>query len=173
MDGSKLIDVEHLDAYMRILQFNPGFVGVRWLDDWAADMVLVHTSFLAMCINIWNNSNRRGGSLRIDDDDLDFLLSHIHGLRPFLGDHRPWWELCKVLTIWNTSSESSCGHWVVLCIRLEEGIIIIHDSLVQEHDAYWKLRSRQASGISCLIPTILHRSEFYKRRPDITPINQF
>ncbi|KAL6534912.1 hypothetical protein OROGR_013587 [Orobanche gracilis] len=32
---------------MGILQFDPAFVGVRWLDDWAHQTVLVHTSFLA------------------------------------------------------------------------------------------------------------------------------
>ncbi|KAL6552726.1 hypothetical protein OROHE_008090 [Orobanche hederae] len=151
-DGSKLIDAEHLDAYMRILQFDPGFVGMRWLDDWAAQMVLVHTSFL----------ERR--FIEIDDEDLDFLLSHVHGLRPFWGDHRPWWELCV---------DHLEYIFRVLVRTLGCCIIIIHDSLVQEHDAYGKLRSRQASGISRLIPTILQRSEFYKRRPDITPINQF
>ncbi|KAL6536681.1 hypothetical protein OROMI_026262 [Orobanche minor] len=88
-DASTLIDAEHLDAYMGILQFDPGFVGVRWLDDWAAQTVLVHTSFLATCINVWNNYKRKEGSLSIDDEDLDFLVSHIHGLRPFWGDHRP------------------------------------------------------------------------------------
>ncbi|KAL6586581.1 hypothetical protein OROMI_001569 [Orobanche minor] len=77
---------------MGILQFDPGFVGVRWLDDWAAHTVL------ATCINIWNNSKRKGGPLSIDDEDLDFLVSHIHGPRPFWCDHRPWWELCEVLT---------------------------------------------------------------------------
>ncbi|KAL6586576.1 hypothetical protein OROMI_001564 [Orobanche minor] len=75
-DASTLIDAEHLDAYMGILQFDPGFVGVRWLDDWAT------------CINIWNNSKRKGGPLSIDDEDLDFLVSHIHGPRPFWCDHR-------------------------------------------------------------------------------------
>ncbi|KAL6586467.1 hypothetical protein OROMI_001455 [Orobanche minor] len=135
-DASTLIDAEHLDAYMGILQFDPGFIGVRWLDDWAAQTVLVHTSFLATCINIWNNSKRKGGPLSFDDEDLDFLISHIHGLRPFWGDHCPWWELREVLTMWNTSPESSFGHWLVLRIRLEEGIIIMHDSLAQEEDAY-------------------------------------
>ncbi|KAL6576753.1 hypothetical protein OROMI_011029 [Orobanche minor] len=172
-DTSTLIDVEHLEAYMGILQFDPGFIGVRWLDDWAAQTVLVHKSFLATCINVWNNSKREGDPLRIDDEDLDFLVSHIHGLRPFWGDHRPWWELCEVLTIWNTSLESSCGHWLVLRIRLEEGIIIMHDSLAQEEDAYLKLRSQQSLGISFLIPTILQRSGFYERRLDITPVPQF
>ncbi|KAL6568950.1 hypothetical protein OROGR_000675 [Orobanche gracilis] len=93
-DGSKLIDVEHLDAYMGILQFDPAFVGVRWLDDWVHQTVLVHTSFLATCINVWNNRKRRKGSSMIDSDDLAFLVSHVHGLRPFWGYHRPWWELC-------------------------------------------------------------------------------
>ncbi|KAL6547911.1 hypothetical protein OROHE_009616 [Orobanche hederae] len=173
-DASTLIDAEHLDAYMGILQFDPGFVGVRWLDDWAAQTVLVHTSFLATCINVWNNSQRKGGPLSINDEDLDFLVSHVHGLRPFWGDHRPWWELREVLTIWNTSPESSCGHWLVLRIRLEEGIIIMHDSLAQEEeDAYLKLRSHQSLGISFLIPTILQRSGFYERRLDITPVPQF
>ncbi|KAL6556216.1 hypothetical protein OROGR_005504 [Orobanche gracilis] len=92
-DGSKLIDAEHLDAYMGILQFDPAFVGVRWLDDWAHQTVLVHTSFLATCINVWNNRKRRKGSSMIDSDDLAFLVSHVHGLRPFWDDHRPWWEL--------------------------------------------------------------------------------
>ncbi|KAL6570968.1 hypothetical protein OROGR_000518 [Orobanche gracilis] len=92
-DGSKLIDAEHLDAYMGILQFDPAFVGVRWLDDWAHQTVLVHTSFLATCINVWNNRKRRKGSSMIDNDDLTFLVNHVHGLRPFWGDHRPWWEL--------------------------------------------------------------------------------
>ncbi|KAL6575063.1 hypothetical protein OROMI_012348 [Orobanche minor] len=156
-----------------ILQFDPGFIGVRWLDDWAAQTVLVHTSFLATCINVRNNSKRKGGPLSIDDEDLDFLVSHIHGLRPFWGDHRPWWELREVLTIWNTSPESSCGHWLVLRIRLEEGIIIMHDSLAQEEDAYLKLRSHQSLGISFLIPTILQRSGFYERRLDITPAPHF
>ncbi|KAL6572478.1 hypothetical protein OROMI_013436 [Orobanche minor] len=103
-DASTLIDAEHLDAYMGILQFDPEFVGVRWLDDWAAQTIL------ATCINVWNNSKRKGGPLSVDDEDLDFLVSHIHGLRPFWGDHRPWWELREVLTIWNTSPKSSCGH---------------------------------------------------------------
>ncbi|KAL6586367.1 hypothetical protein OROMI_001355 [Orobanche minor] len=87
-DGSRLIDAE-VNAYMGILQFDPKFVGMRWLDDWAAQTVLVHTSFLATCINVWNNSKRRGGSLSIDDDDLDFLINHIHGLIPLWGDHLP------------------------------------------------------------------------------------
>ncbi|KAL6581137.1 hypothetical protein OROMI_007060 [Orobanche minor] len=172
-DASTLIDAEHLDAYMVILQFDPGFVGVRWLDDWAAQTVLVHTSFLATCINVWNNSQRKGDPLSIDDEDLDFLVSHIHGLRPFWGDYRPWWELREVLTIWNTSPESSCGHWLVLRIRLEEGIIIMHDSLAHEEDAYLKLRSQQSLAIIFLIPTILQRSGFYERRLDITPVPQF
>ncbi|KAL6585054.1 hypothetical protein OROMI_004343 [Orobanche minor] len=47
----------------------------------------------ATCINVWNNSKRKGDPLSIDDEDLDFLVSHVHGLRPFWGDHRPWWEL--------------------------------------------------------------------------------
>ncbi|KAL6497825.1 hypothetical protein OROHE_026852 [Orobanche hederae] len=93
---------------------------------------------------------------------------HIHGVRPFWGDHHPWWELRKVLTIWNMTPESSCGHWLVLRIRLEEGIIIMH-----EEDAYLKLRSQQSLGISFLIPTILQRSGFYERRLDIIPIPQF
>ncbi|KAL6576693.1 hypothetical protein OROMI_010969 [Orobanche minor] len=170
-DASTLIDAEHLDAYMGILQFDPGFVGVRWLNDWAAQTVLVHTSFLATCINVWNNSKRKGGPLSIDDEDLDFLVSHIHGMRPFWGDHHPWWELREVLTIWNTSPESSCGHWLVLRIRLEEGIIIMHDSLAQEEeDAYLKLRSHQSLGISFLIPTILQRFGFYERRLDINRV---
>ncbi|KAL6561544.1 hypothetical protein OROMI_017145 [Orobanche minor] len=127
----------------------------------------------ATCINVWNNSKRKGGPLSIDDEDLDFLVSHVHGLRQFWGDHRPWWELREVLTIWNTSPESSCGHWLVLRIRLEEGIIIMHDSLAQEEeDAYLKLRSHQSLGISFLIPTILQRSGFYKCL-DITPVPQF
>ncbi|KAL6555038.1 hypothetical protein OROGR_006296 [Orobanche gracilis] len=92
-DGSKLIDAEHLDAYMGILQFDPAFFGVRWLDDWAHQTALVHTSFLATCINVWNNRKRRKGLSMIDSDDLAFLVSHVHGLRPFWGDHRPWWEL--------------------------------------------------------------------------------
>ncbi|KAL6570967.1 hypothetical protein OROGR_000517 [Orobanche gracilis] len=92
-DRSKLIDAEHLDAYMGILQFDPAFVGVRWLDDWAHQTVLVHTSFLATCINVWNNRKRRKGSSMIDNDDLTFLVNHVHGLRPFWGDHRPRWEL--------------------------------------------------------------------------------
>ncbi|KAL6582446.1 hypothetical protein OROMI_006460 [Orobanche minor] len=161
-DASTLIDAEHLDAYMGILQFDPGFVGVRWLDDWAAQTVLVHTSYL-----------RKGGPLSIDDEDLDFLVSHIHGLRPFWGDHHPWWELREVLTIWNTSPESSCGHCLVLRIRLEEGIIIMHDSLTQEEDAYLKLRSQQSLCISFLIPTILQRSGFYEHRIDMTLVHQF
>ncbi|KAL6566848.1 hypothetical protein OROMI_015252 [Orobanche minor] len=173
-DTSKLIDAEHLDAYMGILQFDPGFVGVRWLDDWAAQTILVHTSFLATCINVWNDSKRKGGPLSIDDEDLDFLVSHIHGLRPFWADHRLGGSYARnVLTIWNTSPESSCGHWLVLRIRLEEGIIIMHDSLAQEEDAYLKLRSHQSLGISFLIPTILQRSGFYERRLDITPVPQF
>ncbi|KAL6493076.1 hypothetical protein OROGR_032835 [Orobanche gracilis] len=60
-------------------------------------------NFLATCTNVWNNYKRRGGSLSIDGDDLDFLVSHVHGLRPFWGNHRPWWGLREVL-------KSSCGH---------------------------------------------------------------
>ncbi|KAL6555323.1 hypothetical protein OROGR_006581 [Orobanche gracilis] len=142
-DGSKLIDAEHLDAYMGILQFDPAFVGVRWLDDWAHQTVLVHTSFLATCINVWNNRKRRKGSSMIDSDDLTFLVNHVHGLRPFWGDHRPWWELREVLTIWNTSPESSSGHWVLLRIHLEESIICMHDSLAKEEQKTWlNLRGR-------------------------------
>ncbi|KAL6536957.1 hypothetical protein OROHE_012541 [Orobanche hederae] len=89
-DASTLIDAEvTFGCIYGILQFDPGFVGVRWLDDWAAQTVLVHTSFLATCINVWNNSKRKGGQLSIDDEDLNFLVSHIHGLRPFWVDHRP------------------------------------------------------------------------------------
>ncbi|KAL6510900.1 hypothetical protein OROGR_022024 [Orobanche gracilis] len=172
-DGSKLIDAEHLDAYMGILQFDPAFVGVRWLDDWAHQTVLVHTSFLATCINVWNNRKRRKGSSIIDSDDLAFLVSHVHGLRPFWGDHRPWWELREVLTIWNTSPESSSGHWVLLRIHLEESVICMHDSLAQEQKAWLKLRDRQSTGLSHLIPIILREAGFYERRLDITPVESF
>ncbi|KAL6555018.1 hypothetical protein OROGR_006276 [Orobanche gracilis] len=75
------------NAYMGILQFDPSFVGVRWLDYWAVQTVL------ATCIYVWNNRKRRRGSSMIDSDDLAFLISHVHGLRPFWGNHRPWWEL--------------------------------------------------------------------------------
>ncbi|KAL6557413.1 hypothetical protein OROMI_017763 [Orobanche minor] len=37
--------------------------------------ILIPTS--ATCMNVWNNSNRRGDSLRIDDGDLDFLISYV------------------------------------------------------------------------------------------------
>ncbi|KAL6516644.1 hypothetical protein OROGR_019949 [Orobanche gracilis] len=172
-DGSKLIDAEHLDAYMGILQFDPAFVGVRWLDDWAHQTVLVHTSFLTTCINVWNNRKRRKGSSIIDSDDLAFLVSHVHGLRPFWGDHRPWWELREVLTIWNTSPESSSGHWVLLRIHLEESVICMHDSLAQEQKAWLKLRDRQSTGLSHLTPIILREAGFYERRLDITPVESF
>ncbi|KAL6495701.1 hypothetical protein OROGR_030264 [Orobanche gracilis] len=173
-DGSKLIDAEHLDAYMGILQFDPAFVGVRWLDDWAHQTVLVHTSFLATCINVWNNRKRRKGSSMIDSDDLTFLVNHVHGLRPFWSDHRPWWELRGVLTIWNTSPESSSGHWVLLRIHLEDSIICMHDSLAKEEQKAWlNLRGRQSTGLSRLIPIILREAGFYERRLDITPIESF
>ncbi|KAL6494097.1 hypothetical protein OROGR_032006 [Orobanche gracilis] len=173
-DGSKLIDAEHLDAYMGILQFDPAFVGVRWLDVWAHQTVLVHTSFLATCINVWNNRKRRKGSSMIDSDDLTFLVNHVHGLRPFWGDHRPWWELREVLTIWNTSPESSSGHWVLLRIHLEESIICMHDSLAKEEQKSWlNLRGRQATGLSRLIPIVLREAGFYERRLDISPVDSF
>ncbi|KAL6493230.1 hypothetical protein OROGR_032989 [Orobanche gracilis] len=173
-DGSKLIDAEHLDAYMGILQFDPAFVGVRWLDDWAHQTVLVHTSFLATCINVWNNRKRRKGSSMIDSDDLTFLVNHVHGLRPFWGDHRPWWELREVLTIWNTSPESSSGNWVLLRIHLEDSIICMHDSLAKEEQKAWlNLRGRQSTGLSRLIPIILREAGFYERRLDITPVESF
>ncbi|KAL6544069.1 hypothetical protein OROGR_010566 [Orobanche gracilis] len=162
-DGSKLIDAE----------FDPAFVSVRWLDDWAHQTVLVHTSFLATCINVWNNRKRIKGSSMIDSDDLAFLVSHVHGLRPFWGDHRPWWELCEALTIWNTSPESSSGHWVLLRIHLKESIICMHDSLAQEQKAWLKLRDRQSTGLSRLIPIILREAGFYERRLDITPVDCF
>ncbi|KAL6541852.1 hypothetical protein OROGR_011338 [Orobanche gracilis] len=107
-DGSKLINAE----------FDPAFVGLRWLDDWDLQTVLVHTSFLATCINVWNNRKRRKGPSMIDSDDLAFLVSHVHGLKPFWGNYRPWWELREVLTVWNTSPESSSGHYVFLRIHL-------------------------------------------------------
>ncbi|KAL6509246.1 hypothetical protein OROGR_022556 [Orobanche gracilis] len=149
-DGSKLIDAEHLDAYMGILHF------------------------LATCINVWNNRKRRKGSSMIDSDDLTFLVNHVHGLRPFWGDHRPWWELREVLTIWNTSPESSSGHWVLLRIHLEESIICMHDSLANEEQKTWlNLRGRQATGLSRLIPIVLREARFYERRLDITPVDSF
>ncbi|KAL6513515.1 hypothetical protein OROGR_021001 [Orobanche gracilis] len=172
-DGSKLIDAEHLDAYMGILPFDPAFVGVRWLDDWAHQTVLVHTSFLATCINVYNNRKRQKGSSMIDSDDLAFLVSHVHGLRPFWGDHRPWWELREVLTIWNTSPKSSSGHCVLLRIHLEKSIICMHDSLAQEQKAWLKLRDRQSTGLSRLIPIILREAGFYECRLDITPVDCF
>ncbi|KAL6511753.1 hypothetical protein OROGR_021350 [Orobanche gracilis] len=173
-DGSKLIDAEHLDAYMGILQFDPAFVGVRWLDDWAHQTVLVHTSFLATCINVWNNRKRRKGSSMVDSDDLTFLVNHVHGLRPFWGDHRPWWELREVLTIWNTSPESSSGHWVLLRIHLEDSIICMHDSLAKEEQKAWlNLRGRQSTRLSRLILIILREAGFYERRLDITPVESF
>ncbi|KAL6498640.1 hypothetical protein OROGR_028187 [Orobanche gracilis] len=149
-DGSKLIDAEHLDAYMGILHF------------------------LATCINVWNNRKRRKGSSMIDSDDLTFLVNHVHGLRPFWGDHRPWWELREVLTIWNTSPESSSGHWVLLRIHLEDSIICMHDSLAKEEQKAWlNLRGRQSTGLSRLIPIILREAGFYDRRLDITPVESF
>ncbi|KAL6545388.1 hypothetical protein OROGR_009262 [Orobanche gracilis] len=157
-------DESHLDAYMGILQFDPTFVGVRWLDDWAHQTVLVHMSFLATFINVWNNRKRRKGSSMIDSDDLAFLVSHVHGLRPFWGDHRPWWELREV---------SSFGHWVLLRIHLEESVICMHDSLAQEQKAWLKLRDRQSTGLSRLIPIILWEAGFYERRLDITPVESF
>ncbi|KAL6579394.1 hypothetical protein OROMI_009610 [Orobanche minor] len=123
--GRIQIDTQHLDAYMGILHFDPRFVGMRWLDDWAAQAVLVHTSFL-------------------DKSCVDHL---------------------------DTCPESWNGHWVVLLAK--EGIIIMHDSLVQEHYARGKLTSRQASGICCVIPKILQHYGFYERHPDITLIDRF
>ncbi|KAL6562144.1 hypothetical protein OROGR_003151 [Orobanche gracilis] len=110
----------------------------------------------------------------IDSDDLTFLVNHVHGLRPLWGDHRPWWELREVLTIWNTSPESSSGHWVLLRIHLEESIICMHDSLTKEEQKTWlNLRGRQATGLSRLIPIVLREAGFYERHLDITPVDSF
>ncbi|KAL6526843.1 hypothetical protein OROGR_015933 [Orobanche gracilis] len=78
-----------------------------------------------------------------------------------------------VLTIWNTSPESSSGHWVLLRIHLEESVICMHDSLAQEQKAWLKLRDRQSTGLSRLIPIILREAGFYERRLDITPVESF
>ncbi|KAL6498248.1 hypothetical protein OROGR_028645 [Orobanche gracilis] len=171
-DGSKLIDAEHLDAYMGILQFDPAFVGVRWLDDWAHQTVLVHTSFLATCINVWNNRKRRKGSSMIDSDDLTFLVNHVHDLRPFWGDHRPWWKLrvdhleyvSRVLVrTLGYSPHSFRGQYHLHARFFGEGGT---KDMVD-------LRGRQSTGLSRLIPIILREAGFYERRLDITPVESF
>ncbi|KAL6509593.1 hypothetical protein OROGR_022903 [Orobanche gracilis] len=169
-DGSKLIDAEHLDAYMGILQFDPLLLVC---DGSMIGLTRLFWSIRDRCINVWNNRMSRKGSSMIDSDDLAFLVSHIHGLRPFWGDHRTWRELREVLTIWNTSPESSSGHWVLLRIHLEESVICMHDSLAQEQKAWLKLRGRQSTGLSRLIPIILREAGFYERRLDITPVESF
>ncbi|KAL6554649.1 hypothetical protein OROHE_007388 [Orobanche hederae] len=88
----------------------------------------------------WLNYNRKG-ALMVDDEDTDFLISHVHGLRPFGGGI----IALGVLTIWNTSRESTSGYWVVLRIRLKEGITIMYDSLDQGHNTLVKLRSQHSS----------------------------
>ncbi|KAL6563529.1 hypothetical protein OROGR_002488 [Orobanche gracilis] len=163
------------NAYMGILQFDPAFVGVRWLDDWARQIVLVHTSFLATCINVWNNRKRRKGSSMIDSDDLTFLVNHVHGLRPFWGDHRPWWELREVLTSTSGSSSSGVGTSIAIVFNGSgDSIICMHDSLAKEEQKAWlNLRGRQSTGLSRLIPIILREAGFYERRLDITPVDSF
>ncbi|KAL6492653.1 hypothetical protein OROGR_033222 [Orobanche gracilis] len=147
-DGSKLIDAEHLDAYMGILHF------------------------LATCINVWNNRKRRKGSSMIDSDDLTFLVNHVHGLRPFWGDHRPWWELrvdhmeyvSRVLVRTLGSSPHSFRGKYHLHARF----------FAKEEQKTWlNLRGRQATGLSRLIPIVLREAGFYERRLDITPVDSF
>ncbi|KAL6568830.1 hypothetical protein OROHE_003571 [Orobanche hederae] len=137
----------------RITRFNVNFIH---------DLLACDGSMIGLRRRFWFiRASWRRGTLRIDDEDMDFLINHVHGVKLFLGDHRPWWELRES---WN-------GHWVVLLA--EEGIIIMHDSLVQEHYARGKFRSRQASGICCVIPMILQHSGFYERHPDIILIDRF
>ncbi|KAL6543967.1 hypothetical protein OROGR_010464 [Orobanche gracilis] len=107
-------------------------------------------SYVYKCME---NHKRRRGSLSIDAEDLDFLGSHVHGLRPFWGDHRPW-----------------CVDHLEYVSRV---LMRILGSLTHKHDVYFKLRSRHASGLSCLILIILQLSGIYERHPDITSIDHF
>ncbi|KAL6561583.1 hypothetical protein OROMI_017184 [Orobanche minor] len=64
-DGSILIDVE-------------GFYSL------IPELLVCDGSMIGLPKMFWFiPASRRGGSLRIDEEDLDFLISHVYGLRPF------------------------------------------------------------------------------------------
>ncbi|KAL6580762.1 hypothetical protein OROMI_006685 [Orobanche minor] len=125
-----------------------------------------------VCINVWNNSNRRGGPLSIDDEDLNFLISHVHELRPFWGNHRSWWELrVDHLKYVSRVLERTLG---CPLYYIREGYHH-HHARFSSAGTRCILKVNIAKGIGYKLLNSYHStaSVFYERRSDITPVNQF
>ncbi|KAL3614990.1 hypothetical protein CASFOL_040651 [Castilleja foliolosa] len=177
-DYTKTIEIQVVDAYLRILNFSPEFLGCH--PEGKGKFTILGHFFCDTIDNIFRNKYPReiipdglkgkAEKLNLRDEQVNILLNIVLGKTTVVtekwGPLVPFTEVQKIYTVWLAS-----GHFYPLIIDLVRCEVWIFDSMAicttkaQRENRYLKTLSLRR-----ILPAILKASGFYRVRKDLKPV---
>ncbi|KAL3621720.1 hypothetical protein CASFOL_034380 [Castilleja foliolosa] len=177
-DYTKTMEIQVVDAYLRILNFSPEFLGCH--PEGKGKFTILGHFFCDTIDNIFRNKYPReiipdglkgkAEKLNLRDEQVNILLNIVLGKTTVVtekwGPLVPFTEVQKIYTVWLAS-----GHFYPLIIDLVRCEVWIFDSMAicttkaQRENRYLKTLSLRR-----ILPAILKASGFYRVRKDLKPV---
>ncbi|KAL3640275.1 hypothetical protein CASFOL_015243 [Castilleja foliolosa] len=158
-DYTKTMEIQVVDAYLRILNFSPEFLGCH--PEGKGKFTILGHFFCDTIDNIFRNKYPReiipdglkgkAEKLNLRDEQVNILLNIVLGKTTVVtekwGPLVPFTEVQKIYTVWLAS-----GHFYPLIIDLREN------------------RYLKTLSLRRILPVILKASGFYRVRKDLKPV---
>ncbi|KAL3618937.1 hypothetical protein CASFOL_037165 [Castilleja foliolosa] len=177
-DYTKTMEIQVVDAYLRILNFSPEFLGCH--PEGKGKFTILGHFFCDTIDNIFRKKYPReiipdglkgkAEKLNLRDEQVNILLNIVLGKTTVVtekwGPLVPFTEVQKIYTVWLAS-----GHFYPLIIDLVRCEVWIFDSMAictdksQRENRYLKTLSLRR-----ILPAILKASGFYRVRKDLKPV---
>ncbi|KAL3655985.1 hypothetical protein CASFOL_000381 [Castilleja foliolosa] len=172
------MEIQVVDAYLRILNFSPEFLGCH--PEGKGKFTILGHFFCDTIDNIFRKKYPReiipdglkgkAEKLNLRDEQVNILLNIVLGKTTVViekwGPLVPFTEVQKIYTVWLAS-----GHFYPLIIDLVRCEVWIFDSMAictvksQRENRYLKTLSLRR-----ILPAILKASGFYRVRKDLKPV---
>ncbi|KAL3642914.1 hypothetical protein CASFOL_013729 [Castilleja foliolosa] len=177
-DYTKTMEIQVVDAYLRILNFSPEFLGCH--PEGKGKFTILGHFFCENIDNIFRKKYPReiipdglkgkAEKLNLRDEQVNTLLNIVLGKTTVItekwGPLVPFTEVQKIYTVWLAS-----GHFYPLIIDLVRCEVWIFDSMAICTDkAQRKNRYLKTLSLRRILPAILKASGFYRVRKDLKPV---
>ncbi|KAL3652708.1 hypothetical protein CASFOL_002389 [Castilleja foliolosa] len=170
-DSKKTMEIQVVDAYLRILNFSPKFLGCH--PEGKGKFTILGHFFCEKKYPreiIPDGLKGKADKLNLQDEQVKILLNIVLGKTTVVtekwGPLIPFTEVQKIYTVWLAN-----GHFYPLIIDLVKCEVWIFDSMAictdksQRENRYLKTLSLRR-----ILPAILKASGFYKVRKDLKPV---
>ncbi|KAL3628052.1 hypothetical protein CASFOL_028154 [Castilleja foliolosa] len=177
-DYTKTMEIQVVDAYLRILNFSPEFLGCH--PEGKGKFTILGHFFCDTIDNIFRNKYPReiipdglkgkAEKLNLRDEQVNILLNIVLGKTTVVtekwGPLVPFTEVQKIYTVWLAS-----GHFYPLIIDLVRCEVWIFDSMaICTTKAKRENRYLKTLSLRHILPAILKASGFYRVRKDLKPV---